>query len=416
MKALLFWAMLSAACWCAAEAQPRTPQRPSPQSSPQEQEELESALSEAGASPADYVRAIEKHLQKYPNSPRKDELERAAARSSIEAKDNARIILHGERVLAREPDDLQMLDRVMGALLESDSKENVARALTYARRYEQVVRKMPAQNGLTQRGVGHAIAAQARATGYLGHFEEALGLAKQSFDAWPSAEAAREVARWLQKLGKPAEAAAALAEAFAMPNSRTTDEERAHDRGQMGELYRQAHGSETGLGDLVLQAYDQNVALIEMGDSRLRTLDPNSGLTDPMEFTLSGTDGKKLNLATLKSKVVVFDFWATWCVPCRVQHPLYEKVKQQFHGNPDVAFLSVDTDTNRALVGPFLDEMKWQGGSYFEDGLSRILKIASIPTTVITDRHGRVFSRMNGFKPERFVEMLTARIKDALAN
>jgi len=409
MKGLLFWAMLSAACWCAAEAQTRTV-------SPQEQEELESALSDAGGSPAEYVRAIEKHLQKYPNSPRKDELERAAARSSIEANDSARIILHGERVLAREPDDLQMLDRVMGALLESDSKENVTRALTYARRYEQVVRKLPPQKDLTQRGVGHAIAAEARATGTLGRFAEALGLAKESFDTYPSGESAREVARWQKKLGKLAEAAAAMADAFAMPSSRTTDSDRASDRREMGDLYREAHGSERGLGDLVLQAYDRNAALILVSELEFRADDPNFRLTDPMEFTLSGTGGRKLNLATLKSKVVVFDFWATWCGPCRVQHPLYEKVKQQFRGNPDVVFLSVSNDFKRALVEPFLDEMKWQGGSYFEDGLSRVLKITSIPTTVITDRHGRVFSRMNGFKPERFVEMLTARIHEALAN
>ena len=38
------------------------------------------------------------------------------------------------------------------------------------------------------------------------------------------------------------------------------------------------------------------------------------------------------------------------------------------------------------------------------------------PTTILTDKHGRIFSRMNGFKPERFVDMLTTRIRDALGN
>jgi thioredoxin-related protein len=67
-------------------------------------------------------------------------------------------------------------------------------------------------------------------------------------------------------------------------------------------------------------------------------------------------------------------------------------------------------------VKPFLAEVKWTGPVYFEDGLSRALKVTTIPTTIVTDKSGKVFSRLNGFVPSRFVEMLTQRIGDALAN
>jgi thiol-disulfide isomerase/thioredoxin len=427
MKWLLLLALIGEAARCAAQPPQRAPQRPAPQVSRQEQDDLEAALSEAGASPLEYLRAIEKHLEKYPDSPRKDELERAAVRASMEANDDVRIILHGERVLAREPDDLQILDRVARALLAAESNDNSERALKYARHYEDLVRKMQKEGtrsasgaadwqNQTDRGIGRALMNQARATGNLGHTEEALALAQQGFDTWPCADAAREIARWYERLGRRVEAATALADAFAIPDPRATDADRARDRGRMGELYRQAHGSEAGLGELVLEAYDRNVALIHTRELRMRATDPNVALTDPMEFTLGGLDGRKLSLATLKDKVVVFDFWATWCGPCRAQHPLYEQVKKRFQDNPGVVFLSVDTDEDRAAVQPFLAEAKWGGPVYFEDGLSRALKITSIPTTILTDRHGRIFSRMNGFKPERFVDMLTQRIRDALAN
>ena len=177
-----------------------------PTVSAREQADLENALSEAGSSPIEYLRAVEKHLEKYPDSPRKPELERAAARAAMEANDDRRIILYGERVLARQPDDLQILERVTRSLLAAESKENAERALKYALHYEDLVRKM--QNGggrsgsigadwqnQTDRGIGRAMAADARATGILGRLDEALALAQRAFEIWPCADAAREIAR-----------------------------------------------------------------------------------------------------------------------------------------------------------------------------------------------------------------------------
>ncbi len=416
------WAILflAVAALCA-----QTRPVPKPAISPQEQADLETALSDAGSSPVEYLRALENHLHKYPDSPRKDELVRAAARAAIEAHDDRRIVLYGERVLTAQPDDLQILESVTRALLAgSPSKEAAEAALNYANHYEEVVRKLQTSSGMngadwktrSARAIRRALVWQAQASGILGKNEEALALAQRAFDADPSAQAAREIARCSERLGKPAEAARALADAFTIPDPETTDADRARDRGRMGELYRKAHGSDAGLGDLLLAAYDRNLALIHIRELALRANDPNARLTDPMEFTLSGPDGSRLSLASLKGKVVVFDFWATWCEPCRVQHPLYEQVKKRFQNDSSVVFLSLSTDEDHAAVSPFLAEVQWNGPVYFEDGLSRALKVTSIPTTIVTARDGKVYSRLNGFVPERFVEMLTARIRDALAN
>jgi thiol-disulfide isomerase/thioredoxin len=113
----------------------------------------------------------------------------------------------------------------------------------------------------------------------------------------------------------------------------------------------------------------------------------------------------------------VFDFWATWCGPCRAQHPLYEEVMQKFRGSPDVVFLFINTDEERSAVEPFLKESHWDPHQiYYEDGLTRALSIGNIPTTIVMDRHGEIVSRMNGFVPNRFVDMLSDRIRDALKN
>src|ERR1019366_8111892 len=136
------------------------------------------ALSEAGSSPLEYLRAIEKHLEQYPNSARRPELERAAVRAAIEARDDSRIVQYGERVLARQPDDLQILEQVTRALLAGGSKETWKRALKYARRYEELVRQMQKDKSgaqwrnETDRGLGRALSNEARASGNLGRQEE----------------------------------------------------------------------------------------------------------------------------------------------------------------------------------------------------------------------------------------------------
>jgi len=129
-----------------------------------------------------------------------------------------------------------------------------------------------------------------------------------------------------------------------------------------------------------------------------------------MEFTLTGLDGQKLSMAGLKGKVVVFDFWATWCEPCRGQHPLYEQVKQRFQDNSDVVFLSIDTDEDREPVRRFLAEEKWPETVYFETGFRGRCGSLRFRPPSSSKSAARFSAAMNGYVPERFVDLLTGRI------
>jgi hypothetical protein len=80
-----------------------------------------------------------------------------------------------------------------------------------------------------------------------------------------------------------------------------------------------------------------------------------------------------------------------------------------------VVFLALDTDQDRSLVKPFLTQIHWSPKVYFDDGLQTLLDVSSIPTTVILGKKGDVFTRMVGFLPDRFVDMLTDRVNEALA-
>jgi thiol-disulfide isomerase/thioredoxin len=390
-----------------------------------EQKDLSASLSEAGNSPLEFARALEQHLAKYPDSPQRDDMIRSLVKASIEGNDKRRILLWGEKSLETNMDQPQVLERVARILLDSDDKEKSQRALKYARKYEESVRGLmkdapanPRQKARFfdefDRAIGRSLSLQARASGNLGKNEEAIALALKSFETYPTHESAREAAKWLAKAGKGVEAARHYADAFVAPDS--TAELRAKDRVLMAENYRKEKGSETGLGDLVLEAHDRAVSLGAKRLARLREFDPNIGVTNPMEYTLSGLKGEPLKLASLRGKVLVMDFWATWCGPCRVQHPLYEQVKNKFTDTDDVVFLAINTDEDLAAVQPFLESNNWSTKTvYFEDGLGNLLKVGSIPTTVIFDKKGEVFSRMNGFVPEKFVDQLSSRINEARA-
>jgi thiol-disulfide isomerase/thioredoxin len=390
-----------------------------------EEKELNTAIAEAGNSQIDFVRALENHLAKYPDSSKKPEIERALARASIELKDDRRIILYGGWVLDHEAGDTQMLDRVTRALLSSDSKETSERALQYAKRYvDQLAvlgKESPAGHfGAADwkmeidRGTARAMALEARAIGNLGNYQDALSLAEKGYAEFPTAEGAREIAKWLIKLGREADSVPHLADAFTISDSHSTEATRAQDRIRIGELYKKLNGSEKGLGDLILESYDRTAALVAERKWQSRASDPNGQATSLMDFTLPGLNTSPLKLASLKGKTIVFDFWATWCGPCRAQHPLMELVKRRFESNPNVSFVSVNADEDRELVAPFLKDNQWNSSVYFEDGLSRLLQITSIPTTIIVDRHGEIASRMNGFNPDRFADLLTERIQQTL--
>ncbi len=179
----------------------------------------------------------------------------------------------------------------------------------------------------------------------------------------------------------------------------------------MAEYYLKTHSNEMGLGDAVLAAYDR----VTVAAEKRKELFGNSNATKPIHFKLGTLDGKTFALESLKGKVIVMDFWATWCGPCREQHPLFDRVKEKYKNDDRVVFLEVDSDEDHSVVGPFIEQHKWGKDVYFEDGLARVLDIQNIPTTVLLDRNGEVYSKMIGFNPSSFVALLTSRIEEALA-
>ena len=413
-------------------------QEPPPDPELQEQYELAQAANDAGTSSIDQIRALEAHLKKFPASKQRAVIEQNLSKAAIDANDNARIILYGEKLLqaaaaAKTKDDLTLLDRVTRALLEAsdatNDQEQARKALSYAKRYEADVVAMRGDNPpghLTpgqwsdevDKALARALALEARATGDAGELQSAAKIARKSWETWPTGEGAREVAFWEKKPGHDKDAVEFYANAFTLEDTRTTEADRTQDRKRLGELYSKLNGSEKGLGDVILQAYDRTAALLNDRRASLKARDPNAVAVSPADFVLPPVVGAvaPLALSALKGKIVVMDFWATWCAPCRAQQPIIEGIKKRFEASQDVIFVAVDADDDLSLVAPFVKEQGWKNAGYFEAGLAQKMSITAIPTVVVFDASGGIYSRINGFAPDRFEQTLIQRIEEARSN
>ena len=111
--------------------------------------------------------------------------------------------------------------------------------------------------------------------------------------------------------------------------------------------------------------------------------------------TLISPDGKTCRLSDLKGKVTYIDFWATWCGPCCKQIPFLEKLVEKMKGNPDVAFISISSDSDKEawLAKIKKDNPSWpqyildtaDGDKFFQT-----MNITGIPRFMILNADGTV--------------------------
>lgn len=122
-------------------------------------------------------------------------------------------------------------------------------------------------------------------------------------------------------------------------------------------------------------------------------------------FVLQDLDGQNVSLSGLKGKVVVLDFWATWCPPCRASLPGVEKLHQTYAGRGLV------------ILGIALDSGDWDSVKDFRteygitypvlkgtDDVAQQYLVRTIPTFVIVDREGNIRKRYIGSGSEEQIE------------
>lgn len=112
------------------------------------------------------------------------------------------------------------------------------------------------------------------------------------------------------------------------------------------------------------------------------------------EFSLKDSDGKTVHIADYKGKVVLLDFWATWCSPCKIEIPWFMEFEQQFKSR-GFAVLGVSMDEDGwSAVKPYLQDMKVNYRVVMgNDEVGQLYGgVDSLPTTFLIDRQGKIAS------------------------
>ena len=129
------------------------------------------------------------------------------------------------------------------------------------------------------------------------------------------------------------------------------------------------------------------------------------------DFTLPDLEGQQHRLASMRGKVVLLDFWATWCGPCRRQMPLVEKLGEEFK-DQDLVVYAVNQGEASETARTFLDKMHYTTTTLLDQKgeVGREYKVSGIPTLVIIDRDGKIAAHFVGVHTE---EQLREGLKKA---
>jgi peroxiredoxin len=117
-----------------------------------------------------------------------------------------------------------------------------------------------------------------------------------------------------------------------------------------------------------------------------------------LDFKLKDVNGATVKLADFKGKVLVLNFWATWCVPCKTEIPDFVEL-QALHADAGLQMVGISADDTVKQLKPYLDVHKinypiLQGKGH--DDLLDAYSVSSLPVTVVIDRAGAICHRYGG--------------------
>ena len=134
------------------------------------------------------------------------------------------------------------------------------------------------------------------------------------------------------------------------------------------------------------------------------------------EFSLTGIDGKTLSSDDLYGKVVLMNFFATWCGPCNLEMPILDRdIWTKYRDNEKFVLIIVDREETAEKVKAFIEKKKWTMPFYLDEKKEVYNKFATyfIPRNYLFDKESRLVLNTMGYNKEDF-RMLKSEIENLL--
>jgi thiol-disulfide isomerase/thioredoxin len=144
---------------------------------------------------------------------------------------------------------------------------------------------------------------------------------------------------------------------------------------------------------------------------------PASDATGPAaEFALTSRTGEVVSLSGLKGQVVLINFWATWCGPCRKEMPLLEQIQKKY-APLGFTMLGVNVEEDTTMMDAFLKDVPVTFPILLDpaNGVSKLYNVSAMPSTVIVDRKGNIRYIHQGYKAgdeSRYQDMIRQLIRE----
>jgi cytochrome c biogenesis protein CcmG/thiol:disulfide interchange protein DsbE len=426
--------MASSLAAAAQESNP-TPQPPKKSSdaaakkAPDPEAELQKALANAGDNSAAMIKNLKEYLQEFPDPPRKTAVYRALVEACEQTHDTACALDYAERLIVARPDDSQMMLVAVNLLEQRGDDASLTRASGYVTRILDRVEKAPPEERPARESIAEWQDGQAQLRTALYYVRGQVEISQRNYEAavkdlrmsdsiHPNALAAKTLGEVAETRGDSATAIGEYIQAFTLPESGPAGTVNRRDvLLELRNAWREVHGSELGLGDAILAAYGRAALPPPEGASASTTpaAARNKDAKDVFSFVVRRLDGTPLALDSLRGKIAVLSFWATWCAPCRELEPMFNSVARTYAGNSNVAFFAVSADDDEPLVPAIVAREKWDVPVIFSDGLDAFAKAETLPTVVVLGRSGEIVYRTGGLPRDAFSDSLTAAIQAALA-
>jgi peroxiredoxin len=157
-------------------------------------------------------------------------------------------------------------------------------------------------------------------------------------------------------------------------------------------------------------------ALIGLGLAQASSVDPLRNGAPAPAFELASNAGKSVRIADYRGQVVLLNFWASWCGPCRKEMPILEQMHKQYKSKGfTMVGVNVEPDSSEALG--FLKATPVSFPILFDKDskVSKLYAVRGMPNTVILDRKGNVRYVHRGYKPgeeNEYLNQIRALIRE----